>query len=70
MQWGLGMIHEHDISCTRHCYYYISSTPDHQASDPRGWGPLLQGFPFLKISSLLCIDTPVLWYPFPLAPAL
>ena len=24
-------------------YYYISSTSDHQALDPRGWGPLSRG---------------------------
>ena len=24
-------------------FYCISSTPDHQTSDPRAWGPLLQG---------------------------
>ena len=37
---GLGMIQAHYIYCTLHLYYcYISSTSDHQALDPRGWGP-------------------------------
>ena len=39
---GLGMIQEHYIYCAlSFCYYDISSTSDHQALDPRGWGPLL-----------------------------
>ena len=30
------------INCTLYFYYYyISSTSDHQASDPGGWGPLI-----------------------------
>ena len=33
---GFRMTPEHYIYC-----YYISSTSDHQALDPRGWGPLL-----------------------------
>ena len=32
--WGCRVIHVH------YSYYYISSTSDHQALDPRGWGPL------------------------------
>ena len=37
------MIQTHYIYCALHFYYYaISSTSDHQALDPRGWGPLLQ----------------------------
>ena len=39
---GFGMSQGHFISCALHfCYYYISSTSDHQASDPGGWGPLI-----------------------------
>ena len=29
-------------------YYYISSTPDHQVLDPRGWGSLMYGTSDLK----------------------
>ena len=37
----LGIIQAHYIYCALYfCYYYISSTSDHQALDPRGWGPL------------------------------
>ena len=39
---GHGMIQVHYIFCTLYFYYYyISSTSDHQALDPRGWGLLL-----------------------------
>ena len=39
---GFLMIREHDIYCALYFfYYYSSSTSDHQALDPRGWGPLL-----------------------------
>ena len=32
----------HYIYCALYfCYYYISSTSDHQALDPEGWGLLL-----------------------------
>ena len=35
------MIQSHYIYCTLYlCCYYISSTSDHQALDPRGWEPL------------------------------
>ena len=38
----LGIIQGHYIYCALlFCYYYISSTSDHQALDPGGWGPLL-----------------------------
>ena len=38
---GLGMIQAHYIYCILYVYYYyISSTSDHQALDPGGWGPL------------------------------
>ena len=38
----VGMIQAHYINCTLYFYYYyISSTSDHQASDPGGWGPLI-----------------------------
>ena len=37
------MIQVYDIYCAFYFYYYyISSTSDHQALDPRGWGPLEQ----------------------------
>ena len=37
---GLRMIQVHYIYCALyfHYYYYISSTSDHQAFDPGGWG--------------------------------
>ena len=40
--WGasLGMIQAQDINCALYfCYYYITSTSDHQVLDPGGWGP-------------------------------
>ena len=38
---GFGMIQACYIYCAFHFYYYyISSTSDHQALDPRSWGPL------------------------------
>ena len=45
--WGGGlfqMIQGHYIYCALYFYYgYISSTSDHQALDPRCWGPLIYG---------------------------
>ena len=39
---GFGMIQEHYMYCALYFYYYyVSSTSDHQALDPGGWGPLL-----------------------------
>ena len=39
---GFGVIQERYIYCPFYFYYYyISSTSDHQALDPGGWGPLL-----------------------------
>ena len=39
---GHGMIQVHYTYCTLYFYYYyLSSTSDHQALDPRGWGLLL-----------------------------
>ena len=38
---GFGMIQVHYIHCVLY-YYYISSTSDHQALDPGGWGPPVQ----------------------------
>ena len=39
---SLGMIQVHYVYCALYFYYYyISSTSDHQALDPRGWGPLV-----------------------------
>ena len=35
------MIQECCIYCVLCFYYYISSTSDHQALDPKGWAPLL-----------------------------
>ena len=36
------MIQVHYVYCALYFYYYyISSTSDHQALDPGGWGPLL-----------------------------
>ena len=43
--WGLEMIQVHQIYCALYFYYYyISSTSDHQALDPGGWGTLPQSF--------------------------
>jgi len=40
------MIQVHCIYCALHFYYYyISSTSDHQALDPRGWGLLSYRIP-------------------------
>ena len=42
-RWGnvIGMIQGHYIYCAFYFYYYyISSTSDHQALDPGGWGSL------------------------------
>ena len=40
---GFGLIQAGYLYSALYFYYhYISSTSDHQASDPRGWGPLLQ----------------------------
>ena len=40
---GFGMIQGHNIyGALYFCYYYISSTSDHQAVDPGGCGPVLQ----------------------------
>ena len=40
---GFGMIQVPYIYCALYfCYYYISSTSDHQALDPGGWGPLIK----------------------------
>ena len=46
---GLGMIQAHYIYCALYFYYYyISSTSDHQALDPRGWGPLALSMKYLN----------------------
>ena len=38
---GLGMTQAHHVYRVFYFYcYYISSTSDHQALDPGGWGPL------------------------------
>ena len=47
--WGndFGMIQVHYIYCALYFYYYyISSTSDHQALDPGGWGPCLRAWVF------------------------
>ena len=37
-----GMIQVHYIYCELYFdYYYVSSTSDHWALDPGGWGPLV-----------------------------
>ena len=42
MGFGFRMIQAHYIYCAlSFFYYYISSTSDHQALDPRGWGSLI-----------------------------
>ena len=52
---GVGMIQVHYIYCALYfCYYYISSTSDHQASDPRGWGPLPKGYLIHPSQCLTC----------------
>ena len=41
---GVGVIQMPYIYCAFDFnYYYISFTSDHQALDPRSWGPLLYG---------------------------
>ena len=48
---GFGMIQAHYLYCALYFYYYyISSTSDHQALDPGGWGPLGE---YRKIKSVL-----------------
>ena len=38
---GFGMLQTHYMYCALYLYYYyISSTSDHQALDPGGWGSL------------------------------
>ena len=38
---SFGMIQAHYIYCVVYLYfYYVSSTLDHHALDPEGWGPL------------------------------
>ena len=40
---GFRMIQASYVYCALYfCYYYISSTSDHQAVDPGGCGPVLQ----------------------------
>ena len=40
---GFGMIRVPYIYCALYfCYYYISSTSDHQTLDLGGWGPLIK----------------------------
>ena len=54
---GLGMIRVHCIYCVLYFNYDISSTSDHQALDPRGWGPCedpeWNALPFLYLKDLL-----------------
>lgn len=54
---GLVMIQAHFIYCALYYYYYISSTSDHQALEPRGWGPLPQCLP-LMLLPLVSRDKP------------
>ena len=55
------MIQAHYISCAvcfDHCY--IRFTSDHQALDPRGWGPLLYGvLPTVTLNYLLSPPTSI-----------
>ena len=45
---GFRMIQMHYIYCVlSFYYYYISSISDHQALDPRGWGPLFYSVQFI-----------------------
>ena len=37
---GFRMIQDYSIYCAFYFYYYYSSTSDHQAFDPGGWGLL------------------------------
>ena len=39
------------LLCTLSCYYCISSTSDHQALDPRVWGPLTRSLLGMQILS-------------------
>ena len=51
---GFGMIQVRCICCALYFYYnYISSTSDHQALDPRGWGPLIQITVFPRGNNLM-----------------
>ena len=51
---GFGMIQGHYIYCALYfCYYYISSPSDHQALDPRDWGPLVKDKPTVESFDLL-----------------
>ena len=60
--WGEGfrMIQAHYIYCALYfCYYYISSTSDHEVSDPGGWGLQHQGITFhtaLLLTPLVCVE--------------
>ena len=48
---GFRMVQAQYIYCALFsCYGYISSTSDHQALDPGGWGPLFLVFIFLEPS--------------------
>ena len=69
---GLGMIQVYYIYCALYSYYYyISSTSDHQALDPRVWGPLLYGtvrysrlifyFSVPALKSAICPGTTLKW---------
>ena len=50
---GIGVIQLHDSDRALYFYYScISPTSDHQALDPRVWGPLLCGVPS---EDLVCI---------------
>ena len=56
--WGQGgfwIIQTHCIYCVLYFYYfYISSTSDHQALDPRGWGPRVYATCHLQDMRGLC----------------
>ena len=50
---GFRMVQVHYIYCELHLYfYYVSSTSDQEALDPRGWGPMPWGAAVTSHSSL------------------
>ena len=51
-RFGFGMIQVHHTYCALNFYYNISSTSDHQALDPGGWGPIIYTIFFLRFCSI------------------
>ena len=56
---GFKMIQTHYISCAHYFYYYISSTSDCQALEPRCWGLLIwvNYWGSITSSSICCLTT-------------